>query len=87
MYEWDENKNQENIEKHGVSFEVAKEAFHDQNKIMLDDELHSIEEKRLFCIGETSQGILTVRFVIRDGKIRIFGAGRWREGRKKYENR
>jgi len=29
--------------------------------------------------------ILTVRFVYREGKIRIFGAGFWRKGRKYYE--
>ncbi|PIQ81816.1 MAG: hypothetical protein COV76_06885 [Candidatus Omnitrophica bacterium CG11_big_fil_rev_8_21_14_0_20_64_10] len=29
--------------------------------------------------------ILTVRFVYRSGKIRIFGAGYWRGGRKYYE--
>ncbi|MDR3171922.1 MAG: BrnT family toxin [Treponema sp.] len=28
--EWDENKNQENIEKHNVSFEVAQGAFFDK---------------------------------------------------------
>jgi uncharacterized DUF497 family protein len=26
-FEWDENKNRENIEKHNVSFEVAQGAF------------------------------------------------------------
>ncbi|MGB9686689.1 MAG: BrnT family toxin [Rectinema subterraneum] len=30
-FEWDENKNQINIQKHGVSFEEAKEAFLDMH--------------------------------------------------------
>ncbi len=30
---------------------------------------------------------MTVRFTIRDNKIRIFGAGYWREGKKKYEEK
>jgi hypothetical protein len=30
-------------------------------------------------------GLLTIRFTYRDGKIRIFGAGEWRKGRKRYE--
>lgn len=29
MFEWDENKNQQNLEKHGVSFQEAKKAFLD----------------------------------------------------------
>ncbi|MGP1473933.1 MAG: NFACT family protein [Treponema sp.] len=42
-------------------------------------------EKRYFCIGKTDEGILTVRFTIRDQNIRIFGAGYWRQGKKLYE--
>jgi hypothetical protein len=30
-------------------------------------------------------GIVTVRFTMRNHNIRIFGAGFWRQGRKKYE--
>jgi uncharacterized DUF497 family protein len=87
MFEWDENKNQMNIEKHGISFDLAKEAFADPNRLILDDEAHSKDEQRLFCIGKTSQGILTVRYVVRCERIRIIGAGRWRDGRKRYESR
>ena len=34
-FEWDENKNQDNIVKHNVSFEMAQEAFFDKNRIIL----------------------------------------------------
>jgi len=30
-FEWDENKNFENVEKHNVSFETAQEAFFEKN--------------------------------------------------------
>jgi uncharacterized DUF497 family protein len=33
-FEWDENKNLENIEKHNVSFGVAQEAFYDKDRII-----------------------------------------------------
>jgi hypothetical protein len=36
---------------------------------------NSADEKRYFCIGKAIEGILTVRFVYRGQKIRIFGAG------------
>ena len=87
IFEWDENKNQINIEKHGVSFECAVTVFSDPNRLTLVDEKHSDEESRYFCIGKTDSGILTVRFVIRDDKIRIIGAGYWRKGKTRYEKR
>jgi hypothetical protein len=87
MYEWDEAKNQLNIEKHGISFEVASEAFDDPNRLILADQCHSQDEERYFCIGKVGDMILTVRFVPRNGAIRIFGAGHWRRERKFYEQR
>jgi uncharacterized DUF497 family protein len=51
------------------------------------DDVHSNDENRYFCIGKAADGILTVRFVIRNDKIRIIGAGYWRKGKKHYENR
>lgn len=84
-FEWDESKNQANLEKHGVSFELAQYAFFDPNRIILDDLAHTKAEQRFYCLGKVNQGILTVRFTYRNKKIRIFGAGYWRKGRKFYE--
>jgi len=85
MFEWDEGKNQLNIMKHGVSFEEAREAFDDPNRLIHYDEGHSQEEDRYHCIGKTNVGVLTVRFIYRNGRIRIIGAGYWRKGKKLYE--
>ncbi|MDR2166760.1 MAG: BrnT family toxin [Clostridiales bacterium] len=87
MYEWDEGKNQDNIKKHGISFDLAKEAFNDPKRLILVDEHHSQDEERHFCVGKVGEMVLTVRFVLRNGKIRIFGAGHWRKERKYYEQR
>ena len=84
-FEWDENKNFENIRKHQVAFEKAQDAFFDANRMILEDVKHSGSEKRYFCIGKTDEGVLTVRFTIRGQNIRIFGAGYWRQGKKLYE--
>ncbi|MBL1275486.1 MAG: BrnT family toxin [Ectothiorhodospiraceae bacterium] len=79
-FEWNEAKNQENHQKHGVSFYEAQHAFLDKNRIIAKDTTHSQEEERYYCFGlnEDKTGILTVR-------IRIFGAGYWRKGKKAYE--
>jgi len=84
-FEWDENKDKINQKKHSVSFEFAQLAFLDHKRIILEDLEHSVDEKRYYCLGKISDGILTVRFTYRSNKIRIFGAGYWRKGRKIYE--
>jgi uncharacterized DUF497 family protein len=87
-FEWDEQKNRENQEKHGVSFEQAQAAFADPNRVVFQDMSHSTaEETRFFCIGRVSGGILTVRYTMRAGVIRIFGAGFWRKYRRLYIRR
>ena len=87
QFEWDTDKNTQNIEKHGVSFYIAQYAFDDPDRIIARDTDHSTkQETRYFCIGKVEQGIITVRFTIRGQNIRIFGAGFWRKGRKTYED-
>lgn len=87
-FEWDNAKNRENVEKHGVSFQSARIAFFDSRRIILLDRKHSSpEERRYFCFGRVGMRILTVRFTYRSGTIRIFGAGYWREGRRIYEKK
>lgn len=84
-FRWDSDKDKRNQEKHGVSFALAQLAFLDPNRIILEDLSHSKDEDRYYCIGRVVEGILTVRFVYRSEKIRIFGAGYWRKGKQIYE--
>jgi uncharacterized protein len=84
-FEWDEVKNCSNLEKHGVSFEEAQRAFDDPLRVIIRDLEHEKGEKRFFCLGLVDGEVLTVRFSFRRKQIRIFGAGHWRQGRKRYE--
>ena len=84
-FEWDEEKNKENQSKHNVSFSAAQQAFFDAHRVIVEDVSHGKEEKRFYCIGRVSDGIMTVRFTYRGNVIRIYGAGYWRKGRKIYE--
>ncbi len=84
-FEWNEDKNLVNIEKHGVSFKKAVKAFLDpKRKIRLNNK-HSADEMRYYCLGIVNNRVMTVRFTVRGSKVRIIGAGYWREGRKIYE--
>ena len=82
---WDPQREAENIKKHGIDFITASKVFKDPKRKIYKDSKHSAKEYRLFCIGKVGSRILTVRFVYREDKIRIFGAGFWRKGRKYYE--
>jgi uncharacterized DUF497 family protein len=86
QFEWHAQKNQTNIAKHGVSFELAKQVFSDKKCVILLDEPHSTPaELRFYCLGKVLGEIMTVRFTYRGEKIRIIGAGFWRKGDKIYE--
>ena len=85
-FEWDSAKDKQNQAKQGVSFALAQLAFFDHNRVILEDLEHSDDEKRYYCLGRVSGGIMTVRFTYRKNKIRIIGAGYWRKGKKIYES-
>ncbi len=84
-FEWDDAKDRLNQRKHGVPFALAQYAFADARRVVLEDEDHSANERRFYCLGRVGDGILTVRFTYRDNVIRIFGAGYWRKGKTIYE--
>ncbi len=84
-FEWDEAKERANQSKHGVSFARAQDAFFDPHRVIAEDLDHGGGEARYFCFGKVADGVMTVRFTWRDGRIRIFGAGYWRKGKRIYE--
>ena len=87
IFEWDEDKNLKNIEKHDINFETAQYAFLDKKRVIAKDLGHSREENRYYCFGKVKGGVLTVRFTYRKSRIRIFGAGFWRKGKNIYEQK
>ena len=62
---WDEDKNEQNIRKHRISFHVAAAVFDDQQRLEFPDVLHSEDEDRYITIGWV-RGILTVVYCERD---------------------
>ena len=84
---WNSHKERANILKHGVDFQMAAQVFSDSSRKVLIDDAHSVLESRYFCMGKVDGRVLTVRFMYRDNKIRIIGAGYWRKGRELYEKK
>ena len=50
-FDWDEAKNQENIKKHGVSFQEASTIFTNLPFEVFDDPDHSDNEQRYLAVG------------------------------------
>lgn len=86
-FTWDPAKELANIRKHGISFAQAARAFDDPDRKVFEDSTHDWHESRLFCIGKVDGRIMTVRFVVREDIIRIYGAGYWRKGKEYYEEK
>jgi uncharacterized DUF497 family protein len=88
MYEWDDNKNQLNLKKHGLDFSLAIEVFSDSNAFVQDNRVIN-GEVREQIIGKLDNEIviLFVVYTKREKKIRIISA---RKASKKeryiYEN-
>ena len=72
-FEWDEEKNRLNFEKHGISFETAQYVFADEMHVILYDDLHSVNEDRYIAIGKVDQ-VLYVVHTVRSERIRIISA-------------
>ena len=87
-FEWDADKESENIRKHGFTFADAVEATLDPDGLVLRDEKHSGTESRHYWVGRLASGVVvTVRYARRAGKVRIFGCAKWRNFRRLYDER
>ena len=54
IFSWGDNKNSENVRKHGVSFEEAQTVFFDEKALEFEDPDHSETEDR-FLLLDLSQ--------------------------------
>ncbi|CAD5948111.1 hypothetical protein PCC9214_02375 [Planktothrix tepida] len=86
QFEWDVNKNAQNLKKHGISFEEAQEIFDGLVFTAIDERFDYGGEIREISIGAI-QGvvIVTVVHTERSGVIRIISARKaTRQERKTY---
>ena len=86
-FEWDEEKAEVNLGKHGVSFEEAQTVFDDPLYVDFYDPDHSSEEHRYIIIGQSRPGrLLLVSYTERGGITRLIGSrGVTPAERKAYE--
>ena len=85
--EWDEEKADTNLRKHGVDFEEAALVFLDPNRIESEDTRDDYGEGRFQVIGAAAERIIFVVYTERSERIRLISARRaTRNEGKSYED-
>ena len=83
-FEWDENKRQTNIRKHGIDFKDAVEIFFNHH-ITYEDDRPIYDERRFITFGYLkSHPLIVIHTFIDDDVIRIISA---RKAKKHEEKR
>ena len=72
-FEWDEEKNLLNVQKHHIGFDTAKKIFNDKSRIEIYDIWHSSVEDRYITIGMVEE-VLFVVYTERNRNIRLISA-------------
>lgn len=84
-FEYDSQKNEMNIKKHGISFKSAARIFFDYDRIEFYDEEHSLGEERYNTIGDMSGGkifremigkVNEILFVVYTERIQVLEDGK-----------
>jgi len=74
-FEWDPEKAQKNLARHGVSFDEAGTVFGDPLAVTIDDPDHSQEEERFLTTGLSKRHrLIIVAHTHREGRVRIITA-------------
>ena len=73
VIEWDDSKNELNVQKHGISFKLAVRVFYDEKRIEYYDHAHSGKESRYIVLGLVKD-VLFVVYTERGDSIRLISA-------------
>ena len=83
QFEWDPDKRQAKIEKHGIDFIIVRELF---TRPLVFERSNRGNETRWKVTGSLKGRFITVIFTLRKDRIRIISARRARENEQKtYE--
>jgi uncharacterized DUF497 family protein len=88
MFEWDERKNRQNLEKHGIAFEDVLSVFANNEALALEDKRRDYGEPRYVVLCPLEQVLVHVTYTVRGGNIRLISARRAsRREKRDYERR
>ncbi len=87
MYEWDEEKNRENLSERGLSFEDAEEVFAGPC-VTFEDTRYDYGEKRLITLGLLEGRLVVIAQTPRGENIRIISMRKGNDREQKiYQKR
>lgn len=72
-FEWDEEKRQSNLKKHGVDLIQARQIFEGYT-VEFADNRYNYGEERFVAIGQAGVQVLTVVYTVRSEVIRLISA-------------
>ncbi len=74
QFEWDPDKDRENLSEHGVSFDEASTVFGDPFAVTITDPDHSHDEYRFLTTGHSSRQRIIIVHTDRDERVRLISA-------------
>lgn len=77
MFEFDENKSQSNLVKHGIDFIRAQELWDDPNFVTVQSK--TVDELRFLAVGKIGERFWSAVITIRNRNIRIISVRRARK--------
>jgi len=84
-FEWDPQKADRNVHKHGVTFAEASSVFDDPMFITLLDDEHSVDEERFITIGLSNKNrLVMIAHTERENRIRIISARKATKNEEKF---
>jgi hypothetical protein len=85
IFEWDPDKAERNLIKHGVSFEEAGTVFDDPLFITFLDKEHSVDEERYITLGLSATGtLLLIAHTDRGNAIRLISARKATKNERRF---
>lgn len=85
MFEWDEEKRQINLDKHGIDFIDAKDIW--AGSVLEIASLQDHDEERMISVGEIGGVIITVIYTWRGENRRLISARKARKNEQEdYKN-
>jgi uncharacterized protein len=82
-FEWDEQKRESNLAKHGVDFRDIPALF-DGDTLKFIDEREGYGETRIYCLGEIEGQIYAVAYTWRGENRRIISARRANDRERRH---
>ncbi len=81
VFEFDQEKSQTNLSKHGIDFIEAQLLWDDPNAVVIP--ARTTDEPRYLLIAELNHKVWSAIFTVRESRVRIISVRRSRENEEK----